>query len=881
MLLMWLLGGSAVAVATDPPGLDTRPFPSVFEVWPESPTTGWAGGASSPFIGVGGAFARSGPKLPAEVRTAATKFHAFPFNVSVPGECTYAPDDAVSKWYAQHPVDIAIVMADNRARTGPKSSYHYHCANLYEEYAKAHGYKFIYTQPKPPPSNPLSTASSSWQKLYAVEQLLQPTCKHEYLFVVDSDSFIARPTLRLEPLLARLGMIGAGHTPHYSMAVATEWPNPIPKLNLAAGYLNGGLVVWKCTDTARDILKHWISYRFLCKSGCVGIDGKWPHEQFSLGHWVMPKFREHVIAPLTGCPLGSAFGDFYVHIVSGVVHSLDGCGALFDARPRRGHPHDRMKFLRRASRCVTDRLALWRQGNVAAAQRRCDVVTAAPPCKGAPTFSTAPPPDSAFGRRQDVHIALVDAASSARHAPVSFVRSPGVTDEMLRAGTLPFAGRTWRFAQFVAKLKRGEAVRVAVFGASITAAHNRRGSGAARPLHEKAWHGQLMAWLNAAHPPKVGEHTKFVMAKGGTDSCFLSKRIKRIAHNAAKSADLVVFEYAVNDGWRDWMVAGSKAEQRETQMCFEANTRLLLDLAKDLALVFLEMGDQNYAKPSMGEGIHSSVAKHYGVPVLSWRKALQGGISTRQAGCGVAAKCKESDAQASDFNDPLGKLCRCQFDDSASASFLSKIIWFDGTHPRAWGHRMTTDLFVHLAKLSLQQNDKPIVLPSATTGGDQVSIHRLEAFVDVAFNSDFQNKKRWCKKTAIAHSKAWRCYEDVPTKPGWVSPADLLTGGETLQFEVQLPRGKYTVELGFLRSYAHMGRFSCTVTDAETAKATTVVIDGLWDRKVSLLQSEEVANVSGSFQVKIETLPAVPGRDGNKVKIQSITAIRGNWLQTQ
>ena len=78
-----------------------------------------------------------------------------------------------------------------------------------------------------------------------------------------------------------------------------------------------------------------------------------------------------------------------------------------------------------------------------------------------------------------------------------------------------------------------------------------------------------MAWLNAAHPPKVGEHTKFVMAKGGTDSCFLSKRIKRIAHNAAKSADLVVFEYAVNDGWRDWMVAGSKAEQRETQRTLE------------------------------------------------------------------------------------------------------------------------------------------------------------------------------------------------------------------------------------------------------------------------------------------------------------------------
>ena len=870
-LLGGLLGG-LLAAATDPPGVDKRPFPSVYEIWPDTFPKG-----------VGGLFAQSRSKLPADLRTAAQKLSAFPFNVTLPGECEYTPNKAVSKWYEERPVDIAIVMADNRARTGPKNSYHFHCANLYEAYAKAHGYTFIYTQPKPPPGNPLATASSSWQKLYAVEELLQPMCKHEYLFVVDSDSFIARPTLRLEPLLVRLGMLGEGQ-PGYTLAVASEWPAPNW---LNAGYLNGGLVVWKCNDMARQILKHWVSYRLLCKVNCVGIEGNWPHEQYSLGHWVMPKFNRHMIASLTGCPLGSAFADFYVHIVSGVVNSLEGCGSLFDARPRPRHRNDRTKYLRRAAQCVENRLALRKEGRVAASEVRCDIVPPAPPCKGAPRWRPAGRAINApaFGRRQDVLVALQDAAAggaAARLAPVPFVSSLSVTDEMLAAGVRPTrAGRMWRFAQLMAKLERGDAVHVAVFGASITAADKRAGSGAALPLHEKAWHGQLMSWLNTAYPPKSGgQHSKFVMAKGGTDSCYLSKRIKEIFNNAAKSADLVVFEFAVNDGWRDWMVAGSKDEQRETQLCFEANTRMLLDRRKDLALVYLEMSNQEYTKPSMGEGIHATIADHYGVPVLSWRKALASGIGTHvpNSQCAAAALCTPSDVTPSDLADPLANICRCTFDDHLGETFLSKIIWFDGTHPRQWGHRMATDLFVHLGKLAVQADDKQVALPAATTGGTAVDIRRLEAIVDVAFNSDFQNRKRWCKRTAIAHSKGWRCYEDVPTKPGWIASAERLEGGETLQFEVQLPRGKYTVELGFLRSYASMGKFSCTVIDTITAQSTTVVLDGLWSRKVSLLQSERVANVSGGFQVKISTLPVVEGREGNKVKIQSITAIRGNWL---
>ena len=167
------------------------------------------------------------------------------------------------------------------------------------------------------------------------------------------------------------------------MAAATEWTSPDW---LGAGFLNGGLTVWRCGNQAREILSYWQSYRPKCLSGgikgveCKGVDGNWPHEQFSLGHWLLPRFKSQISTPLAGCPLGSAWGDFYVHLVSGVVHSAAGCGDLFDARPRPGHGHDRMKYLRRAARQIEAKLALFAVRRMSEAAARIDVVPAAPPC---------------------------------------------------------------------------------------------------------------------------------------------------------------------------------------------------------------------------------------------------------------------------------------------------------------------------------------------------------------------------------------------------------------------------------------------------------------------------------------------------------------------
>ena len=456
-----------------------------------------------------------------------------------------------------------------------------------------------------------------------------------------------------------------------------------------------------------------------------------------------------------------------------------------------------------------------------------------------------------------------------------------MSNAMLEAGVAHKTdrlGRTHRFAYFMAKLRRHEPVKVVAFGASITASHKRGGSAAAPPLHELAWHQQLMSWLRKAFPPAHGEHKLFVMAKGGTDSCFTAKRIVQAMSDAGKGADLAVLEFGVNDGWRDWQVAGSQGEQEETQLCFEACTRTLLQLSSSIAVVHLEFtnadtGGGGLPKTMMGEAMHRPVSQFYGVPVLSWRAAIASGVSARRKMCAKSPPLCRGSVPKAQIDSPMKYFCACRADDGPDQ--LARLIWYDGTHPRVWGHTMVVDLFVHLAEVALTRPDKALSVPQSSTNG-HTSVVRLMSEVDVAFNKDFYSSK-WCKLKP-KRKGGWRCYEDVPTKPGWISDAADEAGGLSIAFDVTLTAGRYTVSLGYLRSYAKMGRFSCTVRDTSTGRKTTVELDGHWERRVSLLQNKAVAEVTGSFTLSIKTRPLVALRKGNKVKIQSITAVRGHWL---
>ena len=130
--------------------------------------------------------------------------------------------------------------------------------------------------------------------------------------------------------------------------------------------------------------------------------------------------------------------------------------------------------------------------------------------------------------------------------------------------------------------------------------------------------------------------------------------------------------------------------------------------------------------------------------------------------------------------------------------------------------------FVCLSAELAQLDQTRLAMPQSSTTG-HTAVLRLMSEVDVAVNKDFYSS-RWCKLKP-KHSAGWRCYEDVPTKPGWISdPAD-EAGGLSIAFNIALATGRYTVSLGYLRSYSKMGRFTCEVRDTSTGRKTTVELE--------------------------------------------------------
>eukprot|EP00937_MAST-01D_sp_MAST-1D-sp2_P005315 g5315.t1 len=413
------------------------------------------------------------------------------------------------------------------------------------------------------------------------------------------------------------------------------------------------------------------------------------------------------------------------------------------------------------------------------------------------------------------------------------------------------------------KVRRREPVTVLALGASITLAHKGHGIAQAKQIHRL-----------------------FVRAKGGTDSCFMAKKIKAFMHAIGARVDLAVLEFGVNDGFADWMVEGSPSHQRQTRICYEALVRLLLGTGAETAVVGLDFA-QEQLRELPGEVLHEQVARHYGIPMLSWRTALKQMIRERfPAGCPSGLPICTTDEMTvttDDVEHPVLRMCACSPGADSKYGQLGAVIFFDGTHPREWGHRVAGDLFVMLAARATELKDAAWPIPNLTVDSG-VSVARAMSTVDVVYNKDYLscNHRRcsWCD-LAESHGAAWRCYEDVPSKVGWIADASDAPGGQDLKFRIELPDGKYTVSIGYLRSYSKMARFRVTTFDGEHRELASIELDGLWDRHVSLLQSSAVAEVTGSCTVVFTTLPQQAGRAGNKVKIQSLTAVRGHWLTAQ
>lgn len=175
---------------------------------------------------------------------------------------------------------------------------------------------------------------------------------------------------------------------------------------------------------------------------------------------------------------------------------------------------------------------------------------------------------------------------------------PVVTEAMRQRG-LVSAGDPARIQAVLAKARRGEPICVAAIGGSITAG----GKNTKDPM--RRYVQQLAKWFEKMFP---GLKVRVVNAGiGATNSGYGALRVQRdvIAHQP----DLVVVEYAVNDG-TGMMKLDESYEGVLRQLLVSSTNRAVIEL-------FFMHKDGTSAQTEQ-----VALGRHYGLPMISFRDAV-------------------------------------------------------------------------------------------------------------------------------------------------------------------------------------------------------------------------------------------------------------------
>ena len=218
----------------------------------------------------------------------------------------------------------------------------------------------------------------------------------------------------------------------------------------------------------------------------------------------------------------------------------------------------------------------------------------------------------------------------------------------------------------------------------------------------------------------------------------------------------------------------------------------------------------------------------------------------------------------------------------------------DAVHPSAAGHAIAKDLIVHTLasaqQTSCEGEDVPQkdVFPLTTFVADDFD--QLMVMSDYLVVYDVARIfSRWDKLQPIQPAEGFKLYADdeLNQRPGWIATDPV--GGSKIIYSIKLPPNEcYVVYLAILRSYKGMGTFNIEVKDygsdvnkEESPKRTTTKreIDSLWTSPISIwsdiqITEDDIPGCSGYCEVTITTNPTVNGRDGNKVKLLTLSARR-------
>jgi len=495
---------------------------------------------------------------------------------------------------------------------------------------------------------------------------------------------------------------------------------------------------------------------------------------------------------------------------------------------------------------------------------------------------------------------------------------PFLSRHMLRRSR-KFVGHMYRFQRFLHKLHRGEPTQTLLLGGSNCHASYVQNAS----VH---FAGSFPAWLNKVFPPKTGKHVLVNLGMAGAASCSATTQLKVLLdeHGAMNKesggADLALLEFSINDNGSQHTTTSGIHETSRT--CFEALVRQLLQASEDLAVVPIELT----APGTQFNGVanHADIQAFYGLPVLSFRDAVYARyrsvvnhtdpneFPTKQTiwrdekhlhDWGhkaildmlvfmIQTELQEEEATAPDLPPDLWEpreRTRFASDEKTRTIDGNTVVAPMSVLKRYWpsayissaqgvcAHTNTEEYIDKIAKLPLANVSDPLEHYSR-------KLLHPKLYKILSANKTMRQRRRMCDFMPITHTAGFSFFADSKGKIGWLSPQN-STQSESITFEIPVPQldaqnttNRYHIWVGYLRSYATVGRFRAHVMTALGPGIATgnppVVVDSFWRRQQSTAEEIEVGTSMGPTNVTIITLPSRKGTD-NKVKILWIRAVEG------
>ncbi|BGP36596.1 hypothetical protein JCM10449v2_000497 [Rhodotorula kratochvilovae] len=356
-------------------------------------------------------------------------------------------------------------------------------------------------------------------------------------------------------------------------------------------------------------------------------------------------------------------------------------------------------------------------------------------------------------------------------------------------------GSGYRVQRVLERLEKGEHIKAAVIGGSVSNGHGMSADGVPFTYGavKDTWHTFVSAWLNETYGPQSFLNG----AMAATDSSFFRFCWPERVRLEEQAPDLVFVELDVNDIADDTARRGS-----------ESLVRSILLLPNKPAVIFV--GAFALVSQSSKDGIlnggdaHASVAAYYDVPQISLRGPLLPALMQ---------------------NHSLARP------------------WFNGDprHIAAPLHRALGDMLI--AYLQEQRCAREVDDPFVPS----------ELFPTQTFLGEVPSRlmhDKWDSTVKHASSPptcriAGSTLEPASSSPGWSlysfrevkTYLEAMAAGRTVEFDVEVKEGGAgEVGVGFLRSPQYkLGKAECRVG------GQVKVLDGNWARKASLTEIEIVA----------------------------------------